>query len=348
MTNEIFLGILALSLGLVLAWGFRVLPGEGWQIVASVPLKKISKAQWAGVNLTYYGFFVATAQAVAVSTVFLLAASTGILLTSTLAMILLLMAVSLPAAKALARLVEKRKHTFTVGGASFVGTLLLPFIVMGVNRLLFALGRDTIPVMPFLAATVTGYAFGEAVGRLACISFGCCYGRPLFQLGHSATRVFNNFCFVFRGKTKKIAYESGLDGVKVIPVQALTSILYVIAGLAATYLFLEGAFRGSYLLALTVTQLWRFFSEFLRADHRGNGKISTYQVMALCMVFYAVITVYVLPGAEVQKVDIVSGFSALWSPLYIVTVQVLWMVVFFCFGVSKVTDAVLSFKLTET
>jgi hypothetical protein len=30
-----------------------------------------------------------------------------------------------------------------------------------------------------------------------------------------------------------------------------------------------------------VTQVWRFLSEFLRADYRGSGRISAYQVMAL-------------------------------------------------------------------
>ena len=83
-----------------------------------------------------------------------------------------------------------------------------------------------------------------------------------------------NTCFVFSGKTKKIAYAHGLDGQKVIPVQALTSLIFCASGLAGVYLFLEGHYQTAFLQAVVVTQFWRFVSELLRADYRGEGKIS--------------------------------------------------------------------------
>jgi hypothetical protein len=44
-----------------------------------------------------------------------------------------------------------------------------------------AFGGD-IPLEPALAAMPVAYAYGEGLGRLACISFGCCYGKSLDQL----------------------------------------------------------------------------------------------------------------------------------------------------------------------
>ena len=52
--------------------------------------------------------------------------------------------------------------------------------------------------------------------------------------------------FVFSGSMKKISYASGLEGKQVIPIQALTCLLYVGVGLIATLLFLG-------LIAINVT-----------------------------------------------------------------------------------------------
>jgi hypothetical protein len=38
------------------------------------------------------------------------------------------------------------------------------------------------PIVPALAAVMIAYTFGEALGRLACISFGCCYGVSISKL----------------------------------------------------------------------------------------------------------------------------------------------------------------------
>jgi prolipoprotein diacylglyceryltransferase len=93
-----------------------------------------------------------------------------------------------------------------------------------------------LPLMPVMAALATAYALGEGVGRLACISFGCCYGKPMDQVHPLLRRLFARHAFVFTGPTKKIAYADGLDGREIFPIQAVTATLYCAAALAGAYL----------------------------------------------------------------------------------------------------------------
>jgi hypothetical protein len=57
MENIIFVVSLGVILLTFLLWGFNVLPGERWEILATIPVAKNSEDDWVGVNLTYYGFF---------------------------------------------------------------------------------------------------------------------------------------------------------------------------------------------------------------------------------------------------------------------------------------------------
>ena len=70
-------------------------------------------------------------------------------------------------------------------------------------------------------------------------------------------RFFRKIAFVFEGKTKKIAYASGLDGQHMFPIQGLTALVYVVTGLVGLYLFLESYFTGSLLVTALMTQGWR-------------------------------------------------------------------------------------------
>ena len=137
-----------------------------------------------------------------------------------------------------------------------------------------------------MAALAAAYALGEGIGRLACISFGCCYGKPMDEVHPLLRRLFAGRAFVFTGATKKIAYADGLQGREIFPVQAVTATIYCAAALIGVYLFLKGYFRAAFLVPLLATQLWRFVSEFARADYRGRGRISAYQKMALAAAAY--------------------------------------------------------------
>jgi phosphatidylserine decarboxylase len=93
----------------------------------------------------------------------------------------------------------------------------------------------------------------------------------------------------FSGRTKKISYESGLDGCEVVPVQALTTVICTAGGLVGMLLYLKGLHFAAFGLTMTVTQMWRAASENLRADYRGGGRMSAYQIMAVVAMPYSLL-----------------------------------------------------------
>ena len=178
MINLCFLAMLALATGMVLYWGFRNLPGRHWQFAATLPRFDTLNNSWQGYNLTWYGLLTATACLASVVLILSLLGGIGVSHQATLLLAVTLLIACLVAAKGLAALIEGKAHTFSVGAAAFVGFVLAPWIITAVNRLLPAGAGASLPMLPTLAALTAGYAFGEGLGRLACISFGCCYGKP--------------------------------------------------------------------------------------------------------------------------------------------------------------------------
>jgi len=343
MTHTVFISALAVLSGLYLLWGMKMLPGEGWQIAATVPVHKGGDGSWTGVNLTWYGILTANAYLVATFLALVLMGAAGISLQAVLAIVALLLACCVPASRLVAQLVEKKANTFTVGGAVFVGTLLSPWIVELVNLVPLGDQGYRVPPLAALAAISIAYAFGEGLGRLACVSFGCCYGKPLSACHPRVARLVAPVALTFTGKTKKIAYASSLDGVKVLPVQGATYLLYCSAGLVSTLLFLCAQYSAAYLLALGVTQGWRVLSEFFRDDHRGAGRLSAYQVMGLIGIAYGFLTVRLFAGAPISLPSLSRGFESLWSPGPVLLLQLLWVVIFLYTGLSRVTAATMSF-----
>jgi hypothetical protein len=98
---------------------------------------------------------------------------------------------------------------------------------------------------------------------------------------------------------------------------------------------------------LTVTQLWRFGSEFLRADYRGGGKITAYQVMGIVSIPYAAILGLVFPFETADAPVLVEGLARLWNPLVLIFLQGLWILSFVYTGYSKTTGSVLSFHVMQ-
>jgi hypothetical protein len=201
------------------------------------------------------------------------------------------------------------------------------------------------PVLPALAAIVVAYAFGEGLGRLACLSFGCCYGKPLDACSPPLRRFFARWSLIFTGETKKIAYASGLEGTPVVPVQVLTAFLYVTTGLAAIWLFLNAHFAAAFVLGTVITQGWRVGSELLRADYRGAGKISAYQWMGLAAIPYSLAMAWWFAGSSGGQPQLAAGFATLWHPGVLFALQGLWLLIFFYTGRSAVTGSTLSFHV---
>jgi len=347
MENIYFLTGLLLFFALLLSWGFRHLPSERWQIMACVPLTKDKRGVWKGLNLTYYGLFSALAYGLGISLLFILLGSAGVPFAGTVIITIVVLACCVPASSIIARFVERKPFTFSVGGASFVGILIAPWVILCTDRVANHIMNVTIPLYPTLAALSIAYAVGEGAGRLACISYGCCYGASLSESGPFLKRIFDRHHFVFTGTTKKIAYASNLDGVKVIPIQAVTSIIYILVAMVGIVLYLRQFFFPSFLIPLVATQCWRVVSEFLRADYRGGGFISAYQIMAILSIAYASGLTFILPSTGPVSVDIIKGISSLWNPVVILTLEVIVIAIFLYTGRSDMTASSITFHIHD-
>ena len=243
MIDVVFVAGLATVLFGALAWGTRTLPSERWQMIAAVPMAKNGNGGWQGLNLTFYGFFSATASTFGVAMAIVLLSSVGTPLLAAAAVITTMMAICVPASRLMARLIEGKRNTFTVAGAAFLATLILPPGLLLAQRVLASWFGIRIYVMPTIAATAITYALSEAIGRMACLSFGCCYGKPLREVSPRMAWLFARFPLVFHGDTKKAAYASGLAEEPLIPVQTITSVVFTISGLVGLGFFLAGHWR---------------------------------------------------------------------------------------------------------
>ena len=287
MANSLFVIALAIGFALVLIWGFSALPGERWQIMAAVPQIKSADGRWTGINLTYYGFFNAMAYSAAVAMVFLLLGSIQGTQKCRVCCSDGPAGVMYARIQACGEMGGKKSYTFTVAGASFVGIVAAPWMIVFLSSAMGKFLLPSLPVLPALAAFSIAYALGEGLGRLACVSFGCCYGKALSDCHPLLRKIFSGYSFIFWGKTKKVVYAGGLEGQKVFPIQAVTSCLYLSVGLVGILLFLTSHFLTAFLLPLLVTQSWRSVPELLRVDYRGTGKVTRYQIMSIFSMLYA-------------------------------------------------------------
>ena len=346
MNEQLFLLTAAVFFSVLIAAGWRWLPGERWQILATVPVAR-GEVGWQGLNLTWYGAVLATAVTLGMGFVLALTGAAGQALAPVLALLALLVGLCVPAARLVAGWVEGKRYTFTIGGAFFCGLLATPAAIWLVNAGCRLLGQPPLAMEAVLAALAIGYILGEGLGRLACISFGCCYGKPLAHCGRLTARLLSPVAFVFSGPTKKAVYEGGLAGVKLLPVQGLTSILYTAAALASSWMFLHGRFRAAFLVSLLVSQCWRVFSEMLRADFRGFAAITAYQKMGLAAVVLGSALGLLLPVQAQTPPAIAAGLALLVNPWLILAGQALWLALFLYFGRSMVTGATIAFTVRQ-
>jgi hypothetical protein len=199
--------------------------------------------------------------------------------------------------------------------------------------------------LPRLASTTVGaYALSEAIGRMACLSFGCCYGKPLREASPRLARLFEHHHLVFEGSTKKASYASGLADEPLVPVQAITSVVFALAGLVGLAFFLAGDWRAAAIVPAVATWGWRALSELLRADHRGHSRISVYQWMALIAMAYLVLMLGIIPG-DGSAPNLAAGLSQVTSVGVVVTLQLMWIGLFLFYGRSRVTGSVMSFHV---
>jgi hypothetical protein len=345
MLNVLFVVALASALFALIAWGVRTLPAERWQMLAAVPIAKSADGSWRGLNLTFYGFFSATGTTFGFAVMLLLLASVKISPAIALLVVLLILFVCVPASRLIAGIVERKRNTFTVAGAAFVATIALPLLVLALRPVAQRLLHRDLAPLPLFAATAIAYVLGESIGRLACLSFGCCYGTPLREANPALARLFQKHSLVIYGPTKKAAYASGLAGEPLIPVQAITSAVFAISGLVGIALFLGQAFRLAALIPVVASWGWRACSECLRADYRGSSRISVYQMMAIFSVLYLGAFILLAPATTSVAPSLAAGFAQLVSVPAIIALQIFWIALFLYYGRSRVTASTLSFHV---
>jgi phosphatidylserine decarboxylase precursor len=125
----------------------------------------------------------------------------------------------------------------------------------------------------------------------------------------------------------------------IIPIQAMTSLVYILAGLGATFLFLKSNFAVAFIVTISLTQGWRTISETLRADYRGSGRLSVYQIMSISAICLALALICLLPAEHAITPDLPAGMEAAWRPAVVLFLQGLWAIVFLLFGKSMVTGS---------
>lgn len=356
-TFDLSLMITAAALMAIYQRLFRILPRERWQFLATIPISKLPGNAWRGANLTLYGFFTALAGVISCATFITLTSAINVATSIALLLILAVLAACLPAAKLIARFVEKNPHGFTVAGASFTGIILAPFLLLSADHISQEIYGVALPSVAILAAISIAYVAGEGIGRLGCLSFGCCYGKPISQAPHWIQRACAHTPHRYSGKTKKICFAGKMENVNVIPVQSATCVVFTLLALISIGLFFHNHFSEALLLSLIGSQGWRLGSETLRADHLGeklgkkNGgasgkRISTYQIMTILASIYIIGALHWLMPPE-QNITAVAhqGVSALWRPEVIVSLQTIGLVMFFYSGTSTITRARIQFSM---
>ncbi len=160
-----------------------------------------------------------------------------------------------------------------------LSTLRSPGVYYG--GLLLALGAAALyiivkklPLMTMADITAPGLALGQAVGRLGCLSAGCCYGKP--------TKLPWGITF-----TNQYSYDNvGVPlNVPLHPTQ-----VYDLVGALALCVFLTWRLSKPHVLGqiileyLALFACLRFIVEFFRDDDRGfvlYGLLSTSQFIAI-------------------------------------------------------------------
>ena len=342
MENLIFIAIIGIVFMGIAVWGIIFLPGEKWQMMAAIPEKKNPDNSWISTPVTFYGFFSGLAYSLAAGIYLILSLSVFENYKTVFMTGVPVLFACIPASKIIALIVEKKKHTFTIGGASFFGFATAPLWFFIVSKTF-----GDFSVKGGLSAIIIAYAFGEGLGRLACISFGCCYGKPVEELHRPFRIFFKKFNFKFTGLTKKACYESSLESRPLIPIQGITAFLYIFTGLVSLFFFFRGNYSLSFFIPLFITQSWRVFSETLRCDFRGEHKrFSAYQIMALSTIPYGFALCIIFSDSG-SIPDLAKGISMFWTPENILFLQGLFLFTFRFTGRSEVTKAHVKFEVIK-
>lgn len=140
-----------------------------------------------------------------------------------------------------------------------------------------------IPFLRLLDGAALAQPLGEAIARLGCYVYGCCWGRP----------TMSRFGVRYTSKDSKVVRcAPHLENVKIHPAQlyALVAYLVLFAAfyVALPYMAFDGMLMGIFCIAHS---LIRMSLEFFRQDDRGKlwGKLTHTNLYSLLMIAGGVI-----------------------------------------------------------
>ena len=146
------------------------------------------------------------------------------------------------------------------------------------------LWKTRLPAWHVADLAASGLSLGQAIGRLGCLSAGCCYGKP--------TQMPWGITF-----TSDYAYDNvGVPlNIPLHPTQLYESIASFLLFLYLTWRLSRKHFIGQIILEyLAIYATVRFIVEFFRDDERGfvlNGLLSTSQLIGI-LVFIGSVALY--------------------------------------------------------
>lgn len=175
------------------------------------------------------------------------------------------------------------------------------------------------PVLTQLDAPALAMPLGEAIARLGCYVYGCCWGRPT----QSRFGVRYTSC-----DAKVVRCAPHLHNVKIHPAQLYALVIYLgmfaVFYAALPYMPFDGALAGLYLIGHSVV---RYTLEYFRQDDRGKlwGKLThtnLYSALMVlggvaCLVYGALYSAHTPLDMNVRFVHVLGNGSIMpWICLY--------------------------------
>ncbi|MCX4246769.1 prolipoprotein diacylglyceryl transferase [Paraliomyxa miuraensis] len=193
-------------------------------------------------------------------------------------------------------------HGGLAGG--FVGFLAISSIV-------------DVPLLRLLDASALALPLAEAIARLGCFVYGCCWGRPI--RGRWGAR----FGVRYTSKDAKVVRAAPhLQNVKIHPAQLYALVVYL--GLFTVfyallpYLPFDGALAGIYLIGHSII---RYSLEHFRQDDRGRlwGKVTHTNLYSAIMIIAGVLALFhgatygvrSVPDMGIRMVHVLANTSVL-------------------------------------
>lgn len=180
-----------------------------------------------------------------------------------------------------------------------------------------------VPVLRVLDAPSFAMPLGEAIARLGCFVYGCCWGRP------TRSEFGSRFGVRYTSKDSKVVRcAPHLENVKIHPAQLYALVVYM-AMFAIFYAILpympfDGAMAGIYLITHSVV---RISLEYFRQDDRGRlwGKLThtnLYSALMIvgglvCLTYGYLFSVPSTPDMAIRYVHVIgNGQIFPWICLY--------------------------------